>query len=64
MSRTNVRVKLTGEDGNIFNLVGIARRALRRAGYKEEAAELVEKLPQCQSYTAALALLQEYVEVE
>lgn len=35
---TNIRLKLVGEDGNAFAILGRARRALRRGG----RADLVE----------------------
>ena len=31
MAKTDIKVKLVGEDGNIFNLLGICRRALQKA---------------------------------
>ena len=31
------KCKLVGENGNIFNLMGIAARTLKRAGLREEA---------------------------
>ena len=32
MSKTGIEVKIIGADGNVFNLLGICRRALGRAG--------------------------------
>ena len=32
MAKTNIRVRIIGADGNVFNLLGICRRALSRAG--------------------------------
>ena len=32
MSKTGIEVKIVGADGNVFNLLGICRRALGRAG--------------------------------
>jgi acyl-[acyl carrier protein]--UDP-N-acetylglucosamine O-acyltransferase len=34
---------LIGQDGNIFNLVGIASRTLKRNGLSEEATEMTSK---------------------
>lgn len=56
--------KLIGEDGNIFNLVGIASRALRRAGLVAEAKEMSDKVFTSTSYDHALQIIMEYVEVE
>lgn len=56
------RCKLVGEDGNIFNLVGLARRALLKAGQPEKAKEMAEKVMKCDNYDAALATITEYVD--
>ena len=56
--------KLIGQDGNVFNLIGIASRTLRKAGYPDKAKELVAKEMSCGSYNEALNLLGEYVEIE
>lgn len=57
------KCKLIGEDGNIFNLIGIAARSLRRAGLADKATEMSQKVMQSQSYTEALSIIMEYVEV-
>lgn len=48
MSNENNPVKsdcpLIGENGNIFNLVGIAARTLKRNGLYEQASEMSEKV--------------------
>ncbi len=61
---TKPKCKLIGEDGNIFNLIGIASRTLRRAGLEEEAKEMVDKVFKSESYDKALRIIMEYVEVE
>lgn len=58
------KCKLIGEDGNIFNLIGIASRSLRLAGLEDKAKEMSEKVMHCGSYTEALSIIMEYVEVE
>lgn len=55
--------KLVGEDGNIFNLLGIARRALTRAGLREQADEMIDRATKAESYDKALQIIMEYVEV-
>ena len=62
-NKTKPAAKLIGENGNIFNSLGIATRALRKAGLKDESNELSTKLWECGSYDAALALIMTYVEV-
>lgn len=55
--------KLIGEDGNVFNLLGIVKKTLARAGYKEEAEEVSKKLWECPSYGASLQLFMDYVDI-
>lgn len=61
---TKPRCKLIGEDGNIFNLLGIAGRALTRAGLTEQKQEMFDKVMKSGSYDTALQIIMEYVEVE
>lgn len=61
--KTEVEVNLVGEDGNIFNLVGLTSKALKRSGYKEYAEELNSRLKEQESYDDALNLISEYVEI-
>ena len=67
MSNENKRVKpdcpLIGEDGNIFHLVGIAAKTLRRNGLSEEASEMSEKVFGSGSYDEALGIIGEYVNI-
>lgn len=54
---------LIGTDGNIFHLVGIAAKTLRRHGLSEEASEMTEKVFGSGSYEEALGLIGEYVNI-
>lgn len=56
---------LIGADGNIFNLMGIASRTLRRAGLQEQAEEMKQRITggDCHSYDEALAVIGEYVNI-
>lgn len=56
--------KLVGEDGNVFNIIGRVRRALRYAGERDAAEEFVRRALACQSYGEVLALVLAYVDVE
>ena len=58
------KCKLVGENGNIFNLMGIAARTLKRAGLREEAEEMVDRITKSGSYLEALAIISEYVDIE
>lgn len=55
--------KLLGEDGNIFNLLGIAARTLRRNGMSEQAKEMTDKIYASGSYDEALGIIGEYVNI-
>ena len=54
--------ELVGTDGNIFALVGRAAKALRRAGMKDEAAEMSGKVMKSDSYDEALQIIMQYVD--
>ena len=61
---TKPRCALIGEDGNIFNLMGIASRTLKRNGMREEATEMCNRIINgTKSYDEALMILQDYVEI-
>lgn len=54
---------LIGADSNVFNLVGIAAKTLRRSGMSNEAKEMLERVMDCKSYDEALNTIGEYVEI-
>lgn len=57
------KCKLVGENGNIYNLMGIASRALKRNGQEEDAKEMCNKITtEAKSYEEALCILMDYVE--
>lgn len=55
--------KLIGEDGNIFNLIGIATRTLRRNDMSKEATEMCARINDSCSYGEALGIIGEYVNI-
>jgi len=57
-------VKLIGQDGNIFSILGKCTRALKNNGQKKEADELTKEVFSSSSYNEALQLCMEYVDVE
>ena len=67
MSNENKQQKpncpLIREDGNIFHLVGIAAKTLKRNGMSEEASEMTEKVFGSGSYEEALGIIGEYVNI-
>ena len=54
---------LIGQDGNIFNLMGIASRTLKEHGLDDQAREMRERITQSGSYGAALCIIGEYVNI-
>lgn len=54
---------LIGENGNIFNLAGIASNTLREHGLKEQAEEMKERILSSHSYDEALCIIGEYVNI-
>lgn len=58
--------QLIGQDGNIFNLIAIARRTLKEHGLNEQAEEMYSRIVgkgEADSYGAALNIIGEYVEI-
>ena len=54
---------LIGADGNIFNLLGIAKRTLIDNGMVAESKEMCSRVYQCGSYSEALNVLDDYVNI-
>jgi len=63
MTKTDLTVRFTGEDGNVFHLMGLVGKELERNGYRDEANELYERLWEQPDYPSALSLFNEYVEI-
>ena len=61
---TDVTVKLVGEDGNAFSILGKVRTALRRAGYDNAFIEEFAKKATSGDYMNLLAVVSEYVHIE
>ena len=57
------RCPLIGANGNIYNLLGMASRTLRENGMREQAQEMQSRVTASGSYTEALNILGEYVEI-
>lgn len=54
---------LIGQDGNIFNLVGIASHTLKKYGFVDEAKEMCSRVASSGSYSEALGIISEYVNI-
>ena len=67
MSNENKQIKpncpLIGTDGNIFHLVEIAAKTLKRNGMSTEASDMSEKVLGSGSYEEALGIIGEYVNI-
>lgn len=58
------KCKLVGENGNIFNLMGIAVKVLKENGQEANSVEMQMRIMNyVKSYSEALAIISEYVEV-
>jgi hypothetical protein len=64
MDDSRPKCKLSGEDGNVFNIIGSVAKALKKADYEAKAKEFIEKAFNSKSYDAVLVLAQEYVDIE
>ena len=53
---------IIGADGNIFNILGIASRSLKKCGMGDAAKEMQSRVASSGSYSEALAIISEYVE--
>ena len=62
MTKTNVKVKLLGNNGNAFYILGSVRSALEKAGHKDLAKQYMKEAT-TGDYDHLLAVTQEYVEV-
>ena len=56
--------QLIGEDSNVFNLIGIASRCLKKAGLKDEATHMAARCFKSGGYDEVLNIIGEYVEIE
>ena len=56
--------KLIGENGNIYNLMAIARRTLINVGQNENAQKMIDEITSSKSYDEALMIINNYVKVE
>jgi hypothetical protein len=56
-------VQLTGNDGNVFGIIGACSKALKRAGQEEKSKEFTTKAFNAGSYEAVLSLAMEYCDV-
>ena len=58
------KMKLVGQDGNIFAILGRASRLLKENGQPDQAKEMCDRVYQSGDYYKALNIISEYVETE
>ena len=63
-TKTNITVRLTGTDGNIFAIIAKVRVALRRNGRSDLIKEFTDYITRSSSYEEALCRVMEYVIVK
>jgi len=63
MTDDKPKLRLIGEDGNAFNLLGLARRAALAAGWPKERWEKVRDRATAGNYDHLLAVLMEEFDV-
>lgn len=56
--------KLIGTDGNVFSIIGLVAKTLRRANMIDKAKEFTSKAFQSGSYNNVLQLCDDYVDIE
>lgn len=64
LNQTEIKVKLIGEDGNAFYILGKVQRALREAKQSKEFIDAVIKEATSGDYSHLLATIATVVEVE
>ena len=58
------KMKLIGQNGNIFAIMGRASRLLKSAGQSDKTKEMCNRVTASKSYAEALGIISEYVETE
>ena len=59
----DISVQLVGQNGNVFNLMGIVIRALRNNGSGDEVDDFISEVTSSKSYHEALAVMMQWVDV-
>ena len=64
MPNDKPRLKLIGKDGNAFNLLGLAKRDAKRAGWPQEKVNAFMKQATSGDYDHLLQTCMKYFDVE
>jgi hypothetical protein len=62
LERPKPPARILGADRNIFNLLGIARKALKANGQRNAAEIMLVRVMEAKSYEKALSIICEYIE--
>lgn len=63
-SKYEIEVQLSGQNGNVFNLMAIVTRALKDHGVSmDEIAEFKKEVTSSKSYDQALRVMMDWVKV-
>jgi hypothetical protein len=62
-SNSKPRVKLVGQDGNAFHVIGLCKRAADKAGWTKEEWQLVRDAMMASDYSHLLAVAMEHFDV-
>lgn len=57
-------LQLSGQDSNVFAILGSASQLLKRDHRREDTDEMLQRVQKCKSYDEALILISEYVQTE
>jgi single-stranded DNA-binding protein len=57
------KAKVTGKDGNVFNVLSICSKALRDSGQESQIKDMTSNVMNCSSYEEALKIMNEYCEL-
>ena len=57
------KCKLIGQNGNVFNIIGLVKKALKDSGQSDKAKEFVNRAFSAGSYDEVLNMADDYVEI-
>lgn len=61
MKNEKINAPIIGADSNIFNIVAICTRQLKRNNMNEQSDEMVNRVLNAKNYDEALSIVMEYV---
>jgi hypothetical protein len=60
----DVKVQLTGSDGNAFMVIGLVSKAMRKSGLPQKAVDDFKKEAMSSDYNNLLAICMKYVDCD